>query len=287
MGTRIIVMFCIIFLFACTSGEKKKDAPPQTIAIILPDAPQAVVDSIRKEFPNAAPAHSLADSLLAYLATKYGITPDQILLGASTCVDDIIYTKNFQAHREVRGPFHLGGLAGLPFTGISGLSAFAHHIPENGTMVMGITPHIGYSLETGWGYVLRPGQHEPSTCCGALMGTLQKLEKGVLKQTQPTEADYQGIKINNMALLHDKEIIGHHNPLVTLTKLVYKEAEKQILEQVELVETEHIRYIVVMAGVLINTDYEYTDYLWLNHFSVYDVKNKVFLDDKKSPATNE
>ncbi|HZX75261.1 MAG TPA: hypothetical protein VFE57_12620, partial [Cyclobacteriaceae bacterium] len=106
-----------------------------------------------------------------------------------------------------------------------------------------------------------------------------------LKQTAPTEEDYQGIMINNMALQHEKEIIGHHNPLVTLTKLIYRVAEKEIVDQVEQVETEHIKYIVVMAGVLINTDYEYTDYLWLNHFSVYDVKNKVFLVDEKSPVT--
>jgi|SRR6478736_1512199 len=285
MNSKAIFIPCLVFLFSCSPAEKKEDTPPQAISAILPDAPKDVADSIRKEFPHAAPVHVLTDSLLDYLSTKYGITADQILLGASTCVDDIIYTKNFQAHHEIRGPFHLGGLAGLPFTGISGLSAFAHHIPENGTMVMDITPHIGYSKETGWGYVLRPGQHEPSTCCGALMGTLQKLERGALKQTAPTEEDYQGIMINNMALQHEKEIIGHHNPLVTLTKLIYRVAEKEIVDQVEQVETEHIKYIVVMAGVLINTDYEYTDYLWLNHFSVYDVKNKVFLVDEKSPVT--
>jgi len=127
--------------------------------------------------------------LFEQLKEKYGILPSQILLGVSTCVDDIIYTKNFHAHPEIKGPFHLGGLAGLPFTGTSGLEAFAHHIPDGGTMLLMIEPHIGIS-EKGWGYILRPEQQTGSSCCGALMGTLNQLKRGT-KQTI-MEEDYQG-----------------------------------------------------------------------------------------------
>lgn len=277
------ILVCVIFLLSCTSGKKIEHSAQEEspIPTFLPDAPQSIGDSIRKEFPGATAVHVIADSLLNLISRKYGITPDQMLLGASTCVDDIIYTKNFHTHTEIKGPFHLGGLGGLPFTGVSGLSAFAHHIPDHGTMVLMIAPHIGYTKDKGWGYVLRPGQHEASTCCGALMGTLQKLESGVLKTIEPTDEDYQGIKINNMAVQFEKEIASHHNPLVTLTKLTYKEAEKQIVRQVESMETGHIKYMIIIAGVLINTDYEYTDYLWLNHFSVYDVEKKTFLVDKE------
>ena len=69
------------------------------------------------------------DSLAHFLISQYKITTHQVLMGASTCVYDIIYTKNFHSHPEIKGPFNLGGLAGLPFTGISGLEALAHHIP--------------------------------------------------------------------------------------------------------------------------------------------------------------
>ncbi len=279
-----VCMMCLAMAFACSPGEKKNDTPSQQIVsvVLLPDAPQDIADSIRAEFPGATPAHLFSDSILSYVSKKYGITSNQILMGTSTCADDIIYTKNFQAHPEIKGPFNLGGLAGLPFAGITGLSAFAHHIPENGTMVLVIAPHIGYSKDKGWGYVLRHGQHEPSTCCGALMGTLQKLEKGELKQTEPIAIDYQGIIISNMVLQHQKEIIAHHNPIATLTKLIYKEAERQILDQVNSMEIKHINYILILSGVLINTDYTYTDYLWLNHFEVYDVKKKIFLENKNN-----
>lgn len=284
-SARIFVCItCLALAFKCTPTERKNDDPSTrpVVSAVLPDATKEIEDSIRAEFPGATPAHIYADSIIDYVLKKYRITTDQMLLGASTCADDIIYTKNFQAHREIKGPFHLGGLAGLPFSGISGLSAFAHHIPENGTMVLLVAPHIGYSKAKGWGYILRSGQHEPSTCCGALMGTLKKMEKGGLKQAQPTSIDYQGVVINNLVLQHEQEIAGHHNPIATLTKIIYEDAERQILDQVKAVEIEHINYIITMSGVMINTDYEYTDYLWLNHFSVFDVRNKVFLEDKRN-----
>jgi hypothetical protein len=274
---------CLSLAFACEPGEKKNHAVSrEPVSVIIPDAPEPIADSIYAEFPGALPAHIFADSILTYLSEKYGITSDQIPMGASTCVDDIIYTKNFHAHPEIKGPFNLGGLAGLPFGGISGLSAFAHHIPENGTMLLVIAPHIGYTKNNGWGYVLRSGQPEPSTCCGALMGTMLKLEKGGLKQTKPIAIDYQGILINNMAVQREQEIVGHHNPIAVLTRLTNQEAEKQIMEQVNSMEIKHVNYIVSMSGILINTDYPYTDYLWLNHLAVYDAKNKTFLGERKN-----
>jgi len=151
MKTFFFLTTCCIILFACSSNkhEQATDSLLAT-AVILPDAPKNIADSIRAAFPKAVPAHSYADTLLKQLNDKYGILPSQILLGVSTCVDDIIYTKNFHVHSEIKGPFHLGGLAGLPFTGVSGLEAFAHHIPGGGTMLLMIEPHIGISEKGGW-----------------------------------------------------------------------------------------------------------------------------------------
>jgi len=136
-------------------------------------------------------------------------------------------------------------------------------------MLLVIAPHIGYTKNKGWGYVLRSGQSEPSTCCGALMGTMLKLEKGGLKQT-------------DMAVQHEQEIVGHHNPIAVLTRLTNQEAEKQIMDQVNSMEIKHVNYIVIISGILINTDYPYTDYLWLNHLAVYNAKNKIFLEERKN-----
>ncbi len=153
MRLPVFFIICWWFLPGCSGTEKSEKTTPasEVTAVILPEAPENIVDSIRAYFPKAVPAHASADSLLKHLKDKYGILPSQLLLGVSTCVDDIIYTKNFHVHSEIKGPFHLGGLAGLPFTGIAGLEAFAHHIPDGGTMLLMIEPHIGISEKGGWG----------------------------------------------------------------------------------------------------------------------------------------
>jgi hypothetical protein len=271
----LIALILALAHFSCFKKESPNDP---ALTTFLPNAPSEVESVLLSEFPEAVSSQVFSKSILHHLGQKYHITPDKILLGASTCVDDIIYTKNFHLHPEIKGPFHLGGLAGLPFTGISGLEAFAHHIPDSGTMVLLIEPHIGYSQKTGWGYVLRQGQHQASTCCGALMGTLGKLKKMTLPLSI-SEDDYQGGKIAELALLHKNEIVKAANPIIELTKLVSKEAENRIKSHVLEVDLSHLRYVVIITGLMINTDYAFTDYQYLEHFLVYDVKRKSFMEE--------
>jgi Limiting CO2-inducible proteins B/C beta carbonyic anhydrases len=249
-----------------------------TTAVKLPHAPKETEAVLNQEFPGVMSGPEFSDSVLHYLRTKYGIAPHNMLLGASTCVDDIIYTKNFHMHPEIKGPFHLGGLAGLPFTGISGLEAFAHHVPDSGTMVLIVMPHIGYSQDAGWGYVLRHEQHEASSCCGALMGTLGKLQKGML-DGEVTDEDYQGDKIGELALQHRQEILESKNPIIALTKLTSASAEGQIRKHVLDVGLVHTKYIVIITGVLIDTDFQFCDYTYWHRLLVYDVGKKQFVDE--------
>lgn len=273
----ILVVVCLVTLASC--GQKTEQKAQLPGPLILPRAPQAVEEVIMAQFPGAMTSPELADSLIAFMSRQFQVSTDKILMGASTCVDDIIYTKNFHAHPEVKGPFHLGGLAGLPFTGISGLEALAHHIPDGGTMVLLVEPHVGYSVKKGWGYIHRHEQHELTTCCGALMGTLDKLQKGTLKPGV-REEDYQGSKIAELAFEHETEILEAENPIIELTKVTSQEAEKQIRAHVLEIGMEHIKYIVIITGVMINTDYQYSDYQFVDHILVYDVRKKQFVEER-------
>ena len=84
--------------------------------------------AIQKEFPKAIPFDEYADSLFFFLYAVHNVSKNQILIGQSTCMDDVINTKTPFKDHAVQGPFNLGGLGGLPFTGITGLNAFAHHV---------------------------------------------------------------------------------------------------------------------------------------------------------------
>ena len=281
MSLRSSAYIILVFLLAISCTPKKEQLPEKdssTAALTLP--PPDIEAAIQQAFPGAVPSAIFADSIFNYLKSHYHMEAKDILLGVSTCVDDIIYTKNFHRHPEIKGPFHMGGLAGLPFSGISGLNAFSHHVPEDGVMILMIGPHIGYSAESGWGSMLRPGQREPSSCCGALVGTLSNLEKGNIRPGILEEDDYQGGKISQFALQHSQEILDSPIPLITLTKLISVEAEAEIRRYMPRVDLSHEHYIVAIGMVLINTDYTYFDYVWVTHFKVYDVKNKNFLEDK-------
>ncbi len=280
INNTLLFLTITVLLFSCVIREKKKEEVPHA----LPRASKETEAIIRKEFPGAIPAFDFSDSVIHFLNYKYGIVTEKMLLGVSTCVDDIIFTKNFHLHPEIKGPFHLGGLAGLPFTGISGLEAFAHHIPDSGTMLLLVEPHIGYSEKGGWGYVLRHEQHEPSSCCGALMGTLDKLKKGILTP-KISDEDYQGDKIAELALRHQQEIIAAANPIIELTRVTSAAAEKQIREHVLEVTTKHVKYIVIITGVIINTDYSFSDYQYVDHIMIYDVAKKSFVEELKNPAS--
>jgi hypothetical protein len=273
-----LVLAVALAVVSCGRNETKTAV---VVPAFLPNVSKETETILRKVFPGAMTSHEFADSMIHYIGIKYGVAPDKMLLGVSTCVDDIIYTKNFHLHPEVKGPFHLGGLAGLPFTGISGLEAFAHHIPDSGTMILLVEPHIGYSEKAGWGYVLRHEQHEASSCCGALMGTLGKLQKGTLKPGIK-EDDYQGGKIAELALLHEKEILISENPIIELTRLTSASAEKQIRSHVLDVDLTHVKYVIIITGVIINTDYTFSDYQYVDHILVYDVRKKSFVEELKN-----
>lgn len=270
------IAFTIALLLSCNKQEKEEASQSNTSP--LEQAPNEVSAAIEKEFPGARPYKVAIDSLLAHFS-KLGITSDQILWGQSTCVDDITNTKDKLIHPEIKGPFTFGGLGGLPFTGVTGADAFAHHVPEDGTALLFVGPHIGYNSTDGWGTILRHGQHHSSSCCGALVAALNKLQKNEIKSDSLSESDYQEQVIEQLALRHKDEILAAKEPLVVLTRVVVKEAQRKMIEYARKVHERHFAYAVVVVGVIINTDYQYDDYLWVESVSIKDIKKGVWIEN--------
>ena len=76
--------------------------------------------------------------------------------------------------------FALGGLAGLPFAGKSGFSAFSHHVPEQGKAFILVAPHVGVEVDGKVGKLQRLNQDAVSTACGAAIGAYNALLKEAL-----------------------------------------------------------------------------------------------------------
>ncbi|MFX1275969.1 MAG: hypothetical protein ACFFBP_09345 [Promethearchaeota archaeon] len=85
--------------------------------------------------------------------------------------------------------FHLGGLAGYPVGGVSGIIAASHHVPDiictesqqirKGNLIFFISPHIGMIKKQDfyYGRLVRSCQESPTGCCGAMMGFLSALKQ--------------------------------------------------------------------------------------------------------------
>ena len=230
---------------------------------------------INKMFPGAVPFKEYADSLMFFLYAVHRIKPEMILLGESTCVDDVINTKSPFNGRMIKGPFNFGGLGGLPFTGLTGLSAFAHHVPDSGAAMLLVGPHIGYSMHGGWGLLKREGQRDPTTCCGALVAAVEKLQKNKIYRRPPQEPDYQEETLEQLALRHKSQILKSEIPLVTFTKIVNRQVERAMSSLPE--EEARFRYVITIIGVIINTDVGFPDYIWVERMSIYDLEREEYL----------
>lgn len=260
----------ILFVCSCAPSGNKP-APVR--------APEVQERELQKEistmFPGAVAFDRYTDSLLFFLYAVHKIRPESILLGQSTCVDDVMNTKSPFAGKMVKGPFNFGGLGGLPFTGQTGLSAYSHHVPDSGAAMLLVGPHIGYSNKEGWGYLSREGQSHTSTCCGALMAALEKLKKGAIYRQAPREPDYQEQTIEQLALRHKRQILESKVPLVTFTKIVNGEVERAMVNLPQ--EEVHFRYVITIIGVIINTDFGYPDYIWVERMSIFDLETDEYL----------
>ena len=275
----ITVFVASVIFYACSGPSPVVETPKKIETDSYKTPPAAVVQAIKNKFPGAVPYQQGIDSLLNHLQ-KYEIRPEDILWGQSTCVDDIINTKN-KMLPEIKGPFNFGGLAGLPFTGITGLNAFAHHVPEGGTAILFVGPHIGYNEKEGWGKILRHNQHHSSNCCGALAAALAKLQKGEIKAKIPAAEDYQEGMIEQLAVAHKAEILSSPDPLITFTKLTYQEATREMTHYASEVKERHFKYAVIVGAIIINTDHTFTDYLSIETVSILDVQKNVWIEGGK------
>ncbi|HET9276702.1 MAG TPA: hypothetical protein VFN95_00910 [Flavitalea sp.] len=275
----IQAIFASFILYACSGPSPGGDTPKVTETLSVKAPPASVVQAIQNKFPGAVSYKEGIDSLVNHLK-RFGIQANKMLWGQSTCVDDITNTKD-KLMPQIKGPFNFGGLAGLPFTGITGLDAFVHHVPEDGTAILFVAPHIGYNEKEGWGKILRHDQHHTSSCCGALVAALATLQKGELKPKVPAQEDYQEGMIVQLAFAHHSEILTSSEPILSFTQLTYREAIRQMSYYASKVKERHFKYAVIVGGIIINTDYMFTDYLWIETVSVLDIQKNTFVEGKK------
>jgi hypothetical protein len=147
--------------------SNSKSGPAETID-------NEAIDIAEKHFPGALRGSGTLEKV-AKVVEQRGYTDTNTLYAQSICPDEINHeitdVSNLFAgyFGEV---FHLGGLAGIPFTGKTGFAAFSHHVPEDGHCFVLMAPHIGISETLKLGKYSRDGQIAEGSACGAAVGAL-------------------------------------------------------------------------------------------------------------------
>jgi len=229
---------------------------------------------IKKYYPNALTTIDFINKIIDYIEEKLDLEPAQIMFADSICSDDVNSIQYPVRANEFLGPFKMGGLDGFPFTGLTGMQAFASHVPDDGAVFIYYGPHIGISKEGTIGEINRFGQNKPSSCCGAANGALNKLIDNAIESGHITEIDYQMNTIEQILLSQKEKILKAEIPLYESTEIIYESIDKRIQELIAATKYS-CKYIIIVGAVLINSDSDVGSFSSTKRFDVIDLKTGV------------
>lgn len=211
------------------------------------------LDTVRKWYPQALTSIETIDRLLDTIEKYLELKPGQLMHADSMCCDDVNAIQYPPRAYEMLGPFKMGGLNGYPFAGITGMNAFAHHVPEDGAVFIFYAPHIGITKDGVIGEISRIGQSANSACCGAAKGALSKLLNDEIIEGNISSLDFQMNTIEQI-FLHSKDRIKNAaNPVFEATEVMYEAIDERI--EVLVGKTAyHCRYVILAGAVFINGD---------------------------------
>ena len=227
---------------------------------------------VKEFFPDAKDAKDTSIHFLGRMQIEHDLDISKVLMATSVCSDDInVPSTTF--FNVLFGPFIMGGLGGLPFAGQTGMTAFAHHIPDEGSAFIFYGPHIGITLEGDLGKMYRPRQEETGNSCGALMLALDRLQDSKYKPVL-SDDDYQQMKLEESLLPYREQILDSNNQAKAITEATYDIINKKIHSHLETCKDEfHVNKVTLLGGIIINTDYGLDDYFDARNFEVIDLRS--------------
>ncbi|MEZ4904497.1 MAG: hypothetical protein R2822_23495 [Spirosomataceae bacterium] len=231
------------------------------------------LDIIHKWYPKAVTTIDSVNKIIDFVEYELDLEPNQVMLADSICADDVNTIQYPARAQEFLGPFKMGGLDGFPFTGLTGMGAFASHVPDDGAVFIYYGPHIGITKDGKIGEIHRFGQSKNSGCCGAAKGALAKLTNNQIIAGNVTELDYQMNTIEQILLKENKRILNAKTPLFEATEVIYEAIDRRINELVEKTNY-NCKYVILVGAILINSDSDLGSFTETRRFEVIDLTTK-------------
>lgn len=230
---------------------------------------------IQQFYPGAVAGDEAVEKYLSKLQKEHQVDLTKVLFATSICSDDANFSADFS--KVLSRPFVMGGLGGLPYTGFTGMVAYAHHIPDGGDAFIFYGPHIGINEEGELGRMRRIGQSADSNSCGALMLALDRLiteEDEEVYVPMASEVDYQQILLERSLMPFKHDIVNSAFPKKAITDKTYDIIHKLLHKYVAMAKNEfHCQRIIFLGGVIINTDPDHQDYIDIRNFEVLNVSD--------------
>lgn len=228
------------------------------------------IETVQKWYPNVKTTADTINKLLDVIESELGLKPNQLMHADSMCCDDVNAIQYPARAYEMLGPFHMGGLNGYPFGGVTGMNAFAHHVPEDGAVVVFYAPHIGITQGGTIGEIHRIGQSENSACCGAAKGALGKLLNNQIETGNVTELDYQMNTIEQIFLKQAERIKTADSQIFEATEVMY-EAINERIETLVSKTNYPCKYVILIGAIFINGDKEMGSFCSYKRFDYIDL----------------
>ncbi len=160
-----------------------------------------VMTNIQQYFPNPTEESVFMAKTASTLETL-GFSGDNTLPIIAICRDEICASFVNAAERHWGNSFTLGGLAGLPFAGKTGLGAASHHAPDiydRQRFVIYAMTHIGFGPDAEIGGCVRPGMEHLNGACGALIAYTEQLKEHKVESKIFTDDGEYGLLTHRLA----------------------------------------------------------------------------------------
>lgn len=246
---------------------------------------------VKRRFPKVEKSSKVEKKVFQAL-DKLGFTAANTILADSSCADEICHNDANEDISELfrsrwKGQFNLGGLGGLPCTGKTGWAAFSGHVPENGNIVVLITPHVGVDRSGRVGKVLRRGQANLTPTCGAAVGGYCALKKN--PHLKDFSNDYQDNQMDTVIhlLKHKLDtfsgICDENEEMVKLAEVMDEICQSYLHDIISFNWMGPDSKLAIISGITVNCDDGTNDMFVPTSFDIHvrdsggkTMKNSVF-----------
>lgn len=242
---------------------------------------------IEQVFPGALRNDELVADVTRTLRNA-GCTTSSTLLATSLCCDEVNRPLEHAFEKVFGDPFVMGGLAGFPFAGLTGVQAMASHVPDGGSCLIIFGPHVGIDKRGTVGSLDRRGRQQAGACCGSAAAAAkvvtgkEKNRRAVWNSRNKALSDLltsQQEHVNEILADYSDVLNSADDPMIAVPYCLF-DAQNQLMDLLVDKGLDSMGLngkLALLGGIQINTDVGEWDYFLPLRFEVRDSSGEMLV----------